>query len=298
VTEVSTESARIAALDARGLHRAANRHNWDEGTPALERILAHPACSLGTALLIYWLGGPWWQARWTSPRGSDAPETWALLRRIEQGIEAGRFGHHGVAYDPRKESLLADPYPEHGKRRMLPDAVYCATTTTGTLRCDRPPPTPHPGPALPKPRPRGVSVRALNRAQRKEIELACELGAELLGRARTEDPEALVGAIASRVTKLAASTQPHDARQRAAVGLGGLLGEQLARGKAWSWCWLAIGDFEHFAVAAPEGRHAAFPFARVNELLGGVAGSPRPLFELAVDDRLPESGVAQYTVVK
>lgn len=123
--------ARIRKMDARRLHAFANRYNWDDGVYALDAVVRHPKCALGTALLVYWLAKPHWFAQWRSANASDDPETFRLLAYVEARIARGDYAHAGVAFDPRKERLVEDTYDEEPKTRALPPHVFAATTRTG-----------------------------------------------------------------------------------------------------------------------------------------------------------------------
>src|SRR5712691_6236599 len=39
-------------------HQVAWNWNWDSGVEALQWIIRQPMCDRGTALLVYWMGGP------------------------------------------------------------------------------------------------------------------------------------------------------------------------------------------------------------------------------------------------
>lgn len=51
-------SEKFSFLGTPQLHEIADQWNWDDGLEELHLIIEHPACALGTALLIYWRGHP------------------------------------------------------------------------------------------------------------------------------------------------------------------------------------------------------------------------------------------------
>lgn len=132
--------SRIAEMDARALHRFANRYNWDEGTYAMDAVARHPKCALGTALLVYWLANPYWYTQWRSAASSKDPEAFAMLAYIEARIAKNGYMHAGIAFDPRKEELTSTTYPGTPKKRALPAQVFAATRTKDIVRFDPPPP--------------------------------------------------------------------------------------------------------------------------------------------------------------
>lgn len=130
--------SRIERMDARALHRFANRHNWDEGIYAVDAVVRHPQCALGTALLVYWLTKPYWHTQWRTAAAAKDPETFAMLAHIEAQIARNGYAHAGIAFDPRKEELTSDTYAGTPKKRALPAHVFAATTTKDVIRFDPP----------------------------------------------------------------------------------------------------------------------------------------------------------------
>ncbi len=100
---VTKKAAAIAKMDAVGLHRFVEDYNWDDGEKKLFEVIRHPACDLGTALLVYWQSQPGeFTAYLDAP---DAPKevraTVELLREIEAKVARGGFGSAGIPFDPR-----------------------------------------------------------------------------------------------------------------------------------------------------------------------------------------------------
>lgn len=76
------------------LFKKAYHHNWDDGTRALQAILADPNCDRATALMIFWMGSPAYYYNHPDPQAM-------------RPYEVQRFGFlQSVAAD-----LLADKYP-------------------------------------------------------------------------------------------------------------------------------------------------------------------------------------------
>jgi hypothetical protein len=96
---------RATAARASSLHRAALQHNWDDGVARLEQILGDPVCDLGTALAIYWMGGPGFDQRFATVKdlGRDRwrRETLLFLRRLERRILKRDFATATILFNPR-----------------------------------------------------------------------------------------------------------------------------------------------------------------------------------------------------
>lgn len=85
----------------------AYRHNWDNGTAALKRILKNKNCDRATAQLVYWLGCPEFYNKFTEDEiPSHASEVLKLLQFIE-----GRFGDYPskIAFDPSTDLEITVP---------------------------------------------------------------------------------------------------------------------------------------------------------------------------------------------
>jgi hypothetical protein len=92
--------------DAEELHLYANGFNWDTGVGELRRVIRHSLCDRGTALLIYWRGGPGFYARFADRSETinpDQADTYDLLQEIEQKIIAGHFHTRHFTYDPKND---------------------------------------------------------------------------------------------------------------------------------------------------------------------------------------------------
>ena len=95
-----------SAVDSEELHLFAGGFNWDGGVEELRRLIRHPLCDRGTALLIYWRAGPRWFAQYrdrSEAYNPDVAEQFDLLQEIEQKVLAGHFGQCRFPYDPRND---------------------------------------------------------------------------------------------------------------------------------------------------------------------------------------------------
>ena len=135
---------RLVSLTPGRLHGFAERFNWDGGWHKLRQIVRDPRCSLGTALMLYWRGSPYFFRAYKKASEVEPyhRQNFDLLRAIERGVAQGRFQHHGVAYDPRRDKgtdLTALVDPEIPNLRDIPDELFVATTRGGTRILERPP---------------------------------------------------------------------------------------------------------------------------------------------------------------
>jgi len=92
--------------DAEELHLYADGFNWDTGVEELRRVTRHPLCDRGTALLIYWRGGPGWYAQYSDRaeiRNADEADGYDLSHEIERLIIQGRFATYRFHYDPTND---------------------------------------------------------------------------------------------------------------------------------------------------------------------------------------------------
>jgi hypothetical protein len=147
------DQALTEHLEALALHRFVTRFGWTRGAEPLRSIADDPACGLGTALLIYWLGLPH-ELRPTKSR-RDVPlsqrQHHDLLRRIERRAARGGYRHAGIEFDPRDLDARIDPglLPPHAIWSTLPEPVRQVTLANGSVE-------PLPVEKPPRRRPRGV----------------------------------------------------------------------------------------------------------------------------------------------
>jgi len=115
--------------DAEELHLYADGFNWDTGVEELRRVIQHPLCDGGTALLIYWRGAPGWYARYTDHsevRPPDQVDQYDLLREIEQKIIGGHFRTRRFDYNPKSDrgNDLTSRYHDVPRKRQIPPEMF------------------------------------------------------------------------------------------------------------------------------------------------------------------------------
>jgi hypothetical protein len=116
----------LSAMTPEELHAFVRKMNWDGGgADRLNRVLRHPCCDRGTALMIYWLAQPtFYLAYETRDRVRD--ELWAsalddydMLREIERRFAVGDFASADIPYDPANDEGV-DRTRKHPRRRPVP----------------------------------------------------------------------------------------------------------------------------------------------------------------------------------
>jgi hypothetical protein len=115
--------------DSEELHLYADGFNWDTGVEEMRRVIEHPLCDRGTALLIYWRGAPGWYARYTDrseTRNPDQADHYDLLREIEQKIIGGHFHTLRFPYDPKSDRGhdMTTQYGSAGQKRPIPPEMF------------------------------------------------------------------------------------------------------------------------------------------------------------------------------
>jgi len=111
------------------LHLYASLFNWDCGVEELERVVTHPICDRGTALMIYWRSQPDYYLKYSNV--DEMPlherEGFELIQHIQQRISAGAYQHWTITYDPRNDQGHdLTPHSHRIKRygRDLPKIMY------------------------------------------------------------------------------------------------------------------------------------------------------------------------------
>jgi hypothetical protein len=125
-------SSKIAKMNAFELHGRAQDHNWDDDIKPLLEIIRRDVCDLGTALMVYWNGGPGEYLPYATP--SDAPrsehKTLELLLEIEHRVADGFYTTRRIPYDPRNVDgfdLTIDTTPDPARHaRKIPEAMLQA----------------------------------------------------------------------------------------------------------------------------------------------------------------------------
>ncbi|MCK6484076.1 MAG: DUF4274 domain-containing protein [Phycisphaerae bacterium] len=96
----------IARMTSRQLHRYADGYNWDGGIGPKLRVIRHPKCDLGTALLIFWRRDPRYYFEALAVRDAEAIEfleTRPLMRELINKVKRGHFRTARTAFDPRRD---------------------------------------------------------------------------------------------------------------------------------------------------------------------------------------------------
>lgn len=120
-----------SVTDPEELHLFADLYNWDGGVEDLWRVIQHPVCDLGTALLVYWRGQPDFDLQYADR--DEVPDRrrkeWDLLREIERRVAAGAYRTASQPFDPADDnSNDLRPKPARVQRygRDLPEVMYRA----------------------------------------------------------------------------------------------------------------------------------------------------------------------------
>jgi hypothetical protein len=117
-------------------HAYADGSNYSDNQPGLKWLLDQPALELATALTIYWNLGAAWYVAFETVEQADNPETFALLRLIEDRVQAGFYQGRSLWFDPmHSESAKPDDYPDQPVNRPVPPALL--QVVDGTEYYDR-----------------------------------------------------------------------------------------------------------------------------------------------------------------
>ncbi len=113
--------AYLADASPAAWHVFAARSNYDGNQQALRWLLDQPTLDRGTALLIYWYLGAAWHVQFTSAEQALSPETFRLLRLIEERYAAGFYEAGNIWFDPHtSEGGRPDDYPKVPVLRPVP----------------------------------------------------------------------------------------------------------------------------------------------------------------------------------
>lgn len=131
--EIDCDQREFEALlqTSEGLHLYAKHYNWDDGPAEMLKIIRNPSCDLGTAIMIYWSGGPGWDCQYTNRSEVSVYErdTYDLLREIEERVGAGFYRRQSIRFDPRDEDGhdYTQRYADVECQRQIPLYMYAAT---------------------------------------------------------------------------------------------------------------------------------------------------------------------------
>lgn len=97
---MSIESVKDTLSSCRNskiLHIYAYNYNWNNGFDIPQTIVDNPACSLGTALIVFYLADGY---RYLSERNesSDIPDWLSFITNLYNHISAGNFADHSIAF--------------------------------------------------------------------------------------------------------------------------------------------------------------------------------------------------------
>lgn len=117
----SLVQAYLAQATPAAWHVFAARSNYDGNQRALRWLLDQPTLDRGTALLIYWYLGAAWHVQFSSAEEALSPETFELLRLIEERYAAGFYEAGNIWFDPHtSEGGRPDDYPDVAVARPVP----------------------------------------------------------------------------------------------------------------------------------------------------------------------------------
>lgn len=84
------------------IHEAAKRYNWDDGYTTLRKIIKNKNTDKGTALLLFWLGGPgfMYQYKDESEVESYQLESYQFLTELEKLYTSGFYKNCSILFNP------------------------------------------------------------------------------------------------------------------------------------------------------------------------------------------------------
>ena len=114
------------------LHQFAGNFYPDGGIDILRKVINHPLCDKGTALMIYCMGRPGYYYRQLERKKSLRPEqqeAFELLKEIEEKYTSNGFTRSNIKFDPhdaRGQDLLKEDSANPGNK-MIPEVMKIAT---------------------------------------------------------------------------------------------------------------------------------------------------------------------------
>lgn len=134
VLKVLWEGAAIETLQtAEELHLYAWNYNWDSGIDSMRRVIHHPLCDKGTALLIYWYAGPGYLYQFlTRDEVSEyIRDQYDFLMELEQKYLSGAYQSEAITFDPAHDegtgTNWTKEYAKIPKKRQIPAEMYQPT---------------------------------------------------------------------------------------------------------------------------------------------------------------------------
>lgn len=117
-------------------HVYADGSNYSDNHQGLKWLLDQPSLELATALMIYWNLGAAWYVAYETVQQADNPETFELLRLIEDRVKRGFYQGRSLWFDPmQSESARPDDYPNQPVNRPTPP--HMLQVVDGTEYYDR-----------------------------------------------------------------------------------------------------------------------------------------------------------------
>ncbi|MEB6592202.1 DUF4274 domain-containing protein [Pseudomonas asiatica] len=111
----------LAAATPWDWHVYADGSNYSDNLPGLKWLLDQPSLELATALTIYWNLGAAWYVAYETVEQADNPETFALLRLIEDRVQRGFYQGRSLWFDPmQSESATPNDHPDQPVNRPIP----------------------------------------------------------------------------------------------------------------------------------------------------------------------------------
>lgn len=135
-------------------HKIARGWNWDGGVGPLSWLIRQPQCDRGTALLIYWKGGPGFLKQYGTREevpGFISVEQYDLSKEVEGRLLSGFYGRHDIAFNPRdhedydwttrhdeaSEKIPQQLFDATSGRDIRESCVYKVSGSTGHVACYR-----------------------------------------------------------------------------------------------------------------------------------------------------------------
>ena len=127
VWEVLRAGAAVETMQtAEELHDFMQNYNWDNGVATVEKVINHPKCDKGTALMCYWLASPAYWLRFddVSKVSEYMREDYLFVKMLERKYVNGEFTRSEIAFDPHSDDgtdWIADS--ERERKAILPNKI-------------------------------------------------------------------------------------------------------------------------------------------------------------------------------
>ncbi len=102
-------------------HIFAARANYDDNAEAFRWLIDSPETDQATALLLYWNLGAAWYVQFDSAEAAGDPDTYQVLRLIEQRYASGFYETASIYFDPYQGSgARPNEYPDIPVKVAIP----------------------------------------------------------------------------------------------------------------------------------------------------------------------------------